>query len=420
MGSYFRTPHKRQTDVDISSISFWSRGLEERDRAFARLRAEAPVSWHPPLETPGLPKRSREAGFWAVTRAADIAFASRRHDLFSSEIGQVNVRPTPFRSVPNMLLLDPPLHTAYRQVVGGAFTPRAVRALTATINRRARQIVLRAGLQPSFDFVSAISAQLPLRTIADLIGIPASEHDRFVFAADSYVRTGVPANLPSGTSPEAFISEQGTYLRELSAALATMRRRKPADDLMTRLSQADIAGAPLADDAIFSTVLLLIVAGDDTTKQAITLSYLALRAFPEELRWLTEDFEARFDQAFDELVRYASPVISFARTATGTTKLGGRLITGGDKVALFYCSGNRDESVFSESQVLRLARPRNLHVAFGGGGVHFCLGNALARLQVKAVLSHTLDRLPGLILGEPVYGFGETVHRVESLPASLP
>ena len=420
MKSYFRTPHKRQTDVDISSVSFWSRGFEERDQAFARLRSEAPVSWHPPLETPGLPKRSREAGFWAVTKAADIAFVGRHHDLFSSEIGKVNVRPTPFRTIPNMLVLDPPLHTAYRRIVSGAFTPRAIATLTATINRRARQIVLRAGQQREFDFVSAISAQLPLRTIADLIGVPSGEHDRFVLAADSYVRTRVPAQLPPGTTPEAFIAEQGRYLAELCTALAAMRRGQPADDLMTCLVQADIGGAPLGDDAILSTVMLLIVAGDDTTKQATTLSYLALRAFPKERQWLEEDFDGRFDQAFDELVRYASPVISFARTATRATELGGHLIAEGDKVALFYCSGNRDESIFGEPHLLRLSRPRNQHVAFGGGGVHFCLGSTLARAQVKAILSHTLNRLPDLVLGEPTFGFGETVHSVESLPAALP
>lgn len=420
MTSYFRTPHQRQTDVDISSIAFWSRGFEERDQAFARLRAEAPVSWHPPLETPRLPRRCREAGFWAVTKAADIAFVSRHHDLFSSEIGNVNVRPTPFRTIPNMLVFDPPLHTAYRRVVSAAFTPRAIAALTTTINRRARQIVLRAGQQGEFDFVSAISAQLPLRTVAGLIGVPGSEHDRFAAAADSYVRTKVPAQLPPGTSPEAFIAEQGRYLTELCAALAATRRRQPADDLMSCLVQADIGGAPLGDDAILSTVLLLIVAGDDTTKQATTLSYLALRAFPEERKWLEEDFDGRFDQAFDELMRYASPVISFARMATRSTELGGQLITEGDKVALFYCSGNRDESIFAEPRLLRLSRPRGQHVAFGGGGVHFCLGSTLARVQVKAILSHTFDRLPDLILGEPAFGFGETVHSVESLPAALP
>jgi cytochrome P450 len=280
--------------------------------------------------------------------------------------------------------------------------------------------VLRAGQKREFDFVSAISAQLPLRTIADLIGVPSSEHDRFILAADSYVRTKVPTQLPSGMSPEAFIAEQGQYLRELCSTVAAMRRRQPADDLMTRLVQADIDGALLGEDAILSTFLLLIVAGDDTTKQATTLSYLALRAFPKEQEWLEEDFGGRFDQAFDELVRYASPVISFARTATRTTELGGQLIGQGDKVALFYCSGNRDESIFPEPHVLRLSRPRNQHVAFGGGGAHFCLGNALARAQVKAILSHTFGRLPGLVLGEPVFGFGETAHRVESLPASLP
>ena len=362
MPSYFRTPHRLTTDIDISSVAFWTRTFDEREKAFAQLRSVAPVSWHRPYQTPGLPKRNREAGFWAITRAADIAYVSRRHDLFSSEIGQVNVRPTPFRIDDNMLVLDPPIHTVYRRIVSPAFMPRAVAALDPVIDRYARQIVFRAGIQQTFDFVDAISARMPLLTIAHLIGIPQSERDRFTVAADSYVRTRLPARQED-------IEEQGRYLRSLCESLAEFKRRHPADDLMTRLIQARVADQPLSHEVIHSTILLIIMAGNDTTKQAITLSYLALARFPEQRVWLANDIPGRFATAFEELLRYTSPIISFARTVTTDTELGGYQLNAGDKVALFYCSGNRDESLFSDPNRLDLGRTHNQHVAFGGGGV---------------------------------------------------
>jgi cytochrome P450 len=420
--TWFRTPHVRSTDVDVSSIAFWSRSFDDRDKAFARLRRETPVSWHPPLETPGLDKRHKEAGFWAVTRARDIAYVSRHADLFSSEIGQVGVRPAPFRLAPNMLVVDPPRHTDLRRIVSSAFTPAAIAALEHTIDRTAKRIVLRASRQESFDFVSEIAAPLPLRTVAALVGVPASEEDAFVEAADAHVRGGIPGRLGPGVSHQAYFAEQAQYLNGLFTALAAWKRRNPGEDLMTRLVEAEIDGEPLDDDAIRSTVMLLVVAGDDTTKQAITLSRLALERFPDQRDWLHGDgadddgFDARFDLAFDELVRYSSPVISFARTATHDVELAGAEIAAGDKVALFYCSGNRDETEFQDPDRLDLRRRASAQVGFGGGGVHFCLGSRLARLQIRAILRETMERLPALELGTPEFGFGESVHAVVSLP----
>src|SRR4051794_28128807 len=195
----FRTEHRVDTDVDISSVAFWRQPFAVRDLAFARLRAERPVSWHPALETPGYDRsKHREAGFWAVTTAEDIAYVSRHHELFSSELGQVNLRPAPFAVAPNMLVLDPPAHGALRRAVSSAFTPRAVARLQRMIERRSRQIVARAAAREEFDFVRDVAAQLPLRTIADLFGLPPSEHDAFVVAADAYVGSGFPARLPPG------------------------------------------------------------------------------------------------------------------------------------------------------------------------------------------------------------------------------
>ena len=230
----FKTEHRVDTDVDISSVAFWQQPFPVRDVAFGRLRAERPVSWHPALETPGYPKsKHHEAGFWAVTTAEDIAYASRHHELFSSELGQVNLRPAPFRVDPNMLVLDPPAHDSIRRVVSAAFTPKAVARLERMIERRSKQIVARAAALGRFDFVRHVAAQLPLRTIADLFGLPPSEHDSFVVAADAYVGSGFPAQLPPGTTMQQFYEAQVAYLTNLCTALArhrrTSSRRGPGD-----------------------------------------------------------------------------------------------------------------------------------------------------------------------------------------------
>ena len=420
MARLFRTEHRIDTGVDISSVTFWTKPFHVRDLAFARLRTERPVSWHPALETPGYPKsKHQEAGFWAVTTAEDITYASRHHELFSSELGQVNLRPAPFRLDPNMLVLDPPAHDSLRRVVSAAFTTSAVARLERTIERRSKQIVARAASHGEFDFVRHVAAQLPLRTLADLFGLPPSEHDSFVVAADAYVGSGFPAQLPPGTTMKQFYDGQVAYLRNLCTALASYRRRVPADDLVTCLVNADLDGQPLSDEQILSTMLLLVVAGDDTTKQATTLSFLALYRNPAERAWLSEDFEQRIDGALEELLRYASPVIAFARTARVDTELHGVRIAAGDKVGLFYCSGNRDATIFSSPETLDLKRPRAQHVAFGGGGVHFCLGSALARVQLRSLFREILRRMPRLEVGEPEFIFSEFVHGVRALPVRI-
>jgi cytochrome P450 len=216
-----------------------------------------------------------------------------------------------------------------------------------------------------------------------------------------------------------YYDAQVAYLNNLCLALASYRRRVPAGDLMTWLVNAEIDGRPLSDQQIISTMLLLVVAGHDTTKQATTLSLLALYDNPTQRDWLRDDFDGRIDAAIDEFVRYASPVITFARTARVDTQLHGARIAAGDKIALFYCSGNRDESVFTSPGTFDLNRPRAQHVAFGGGGVHFCLGSALAKVQLKSLFREILRRMPGLEVGEPEFSFSEFVHGVTALPVRM-
>lgn len=403
--------------VDISSVAFWSSSFEERERSFAWLRDHAPVSWQPPLETPGLPARFQEPGFWAVCTAAEIRQVSHHHELYSSERAQVNVRPKPFWIEDNILVLDPPRHTAYRQILNHAFTARAVQRLEPFVRTTARRLVRSMLRVDAFDLVRDVCSQLPVRTIACLLGVPVAEHDRFVQLTRGYLGSRVAAVVPEGTDHDAYIARQGQLLREVCLDLAAQKRRRPEDDLMTRLVQALVDGHALPDDVLVSTVLLLLVAGTGTTQHATTLAFLALEQFPEQRAWLVEAWDLRFDHAFDELLRHASPVISFARTATETTRLGDQQIAAGDKVALFYCSGNRDERVFPDPDRLDLARPARQHASFGGGGVHFCLGSAVARLQVGAVLQE-LCRAPRLHVGPPTFGVGEEVRSVLALPVS--
>lgn len=409
--------HASASATDISSVAFWSSSFEERDVSFAKLRAHDPVSWQPALETPGLASRYEEPGFWAVCTAAEIRHVSTHHELFSSERGQVNVRPKPFWIAENMLVLDPPRHTVYRQVLNHAFAARSMRRLEPLITSTARTLVRAMLRVDEFDLVRAVSSAMPVRTVAHLLGVPLDQHDRFVRLVATYLSSGVGAVVPEGTDHDTHIAQQGQDLRQACLDLAAWKRRHPADDLMTRLVEARVDGSPLTEEALASTVLLLVVAGSDTTTHATTLAYLALEQFPEQRAWLVQDWDRRFDQAFEELVRHASPVISFARTATEDTRLGDRLISAGDKVALFYCSGNRDESVFPDPSRLDLQRPPRQHVAFGGGGVHFCLGSTLARMQIKAVLAE-LYRAPRLHVGPPTFGVGEEVRSVLALPVA--
>ena len=411
-----RTRHPVDTDVDISSIGFWSQPFEERDVGFAALRRADPVSWHPPLETPGLAKRDREAGFWAVTTVEDITAVSRDHTRFSSAVGQVGVRPTPFRLEPNMLVTDPPDHAMYRGAVAAAFAPAALRRRAPQIERVVRQAVLQVAVHHEFDLVPDLAARVPARVLGLLLGIPAAEAGSFEVAVDAFAGGSVPAGLTEGTAIRGWMQAQAAYLADLFDDLLRYRAAMPSDDLVTMLLQQDDGTLLGGTRSLISTLLLLVSAGHDTMKQLITLSVLALARNEEQRKWLVGDFAARFDPAFEELLRFASPILSFARTATTDVTLHGKQVAAGDKVALFYCSGNRDGSVFADPSRLLLDRTGGRHVAFGGGGVHFCLGSTLARLELRALLGTFLTKLPTVEVGEPVFPFNDAVHRVDSLP----
>jgi len=420
----FATEHPLTTDKDISSFDFWRQPFRQRDVTFGWLRANAPVSWHKPLEHDGLPPEvHREAGFWAVTRAEDIKRVSQDHETFSSAIGGVMLNPrNPSIIVPpTFLAMDPPEQTRYRKIMSAAFTPRAVAKLIDKIDERARQITKRVVGAGDIDFVTEVSAKLPMLTVADMVGVPESLVETFAHAGDNVVGLRDPGILPPGTTPLAYGIEQLGVLQGIGLELVRHRRKHPAEDIATALATAEFDGKRLTDAEIGAVMLLLSVAGNDTTKQTTTWTALSLDHHPDQRAWLQEDFDGRIMGAIEEFVRHASPVIEFARTATQDVELGGQQIAAGDKVVIFYCSGNRDETVFPDPHRFDLTRPRTGHVGFGGGGVHFCLGSGIAKAQLRALFREILANLPDMqVTGEPEYLYSDFINGIKRLPVRIP
>ncbi|MFC5831774.1 cytochrome P450 [Nonomuraea insulae] len=421
-----RTPHSPVCDREISSAEFWNSSFAEREETFRWLRENAPVSWQLPLEERDVPASVHgEAGFWALALAEDISFVSRNHDQFSSELGLPYLSPRAEGGSPlpaSLLELDPPRHTAYRKVLSSAFTPKAIGLLTEQIEQRAEQIVDRVVGAGSFDFVAEVSSKLPMLTVADLIGIPEDQITAFAEAGNNLVERGDPetlTKLPAGVTPQDWGNQQVAFLMGMGAELADARRAHPKDDIMTRLVTADVDGRKLDNVDIGVMMLLLSVAGNDTTKQTTSHTVVNLVQHPEQRDWLLEDFDGRIMGAIEEFLRYATPVLTFARTATRDVTIRGVEITAGDKVGLLYCSGNRDSTVFSDPETFDITRPPTRHIAFGGGGAHYCIGAGVAKAQLRALFRQILTKLPKMEVGEPVQLIGGGMNGIKRLPVTV-
>lgn len=417
--------HQFTTHKDVSSQAFWSLPFAQREETFAWLRQHAPVSWHPPLEVPWYPPEAHgEAGFWALVSAADVAFASQNYELFSSDLdrwGMPTLQPFPRELIqrPNFLMMDPPRHTKHRQLFSKYFTPKGVARLQDKLNERAVEIVDRVVGAGDIDFVTEVSAKLPMRTIADLIGVPEDLVEAFAEAGNNFVSASDP-DVVGDANPVEFALKQTMTLREIGVDVVAYRRKHPADDLATALAQGQPDGRPIDDDDIQVVMGMLSIAGNDTTKQTTSHSVVQLWRNQNQKDWLMEDYEGRIGTATEEFVRYATPIMVFARTATEDVERGGHTINAGDKVALFYCSSNRDEAVFSDPNRFDITRPPTSHQGFGGGGVHYCLGNILAKAQLRALFRQILTKLPDMEVGEPEQMHSDSINGIRRLPVHIP
>jgi cytochrome P450 len=402
--------------ADLSSLAFWSGTAVDRERVFAELRRERPISWHPPVDG-ALFDDPDDRGFWAVVRHADLVEVTRRHDDFISGEGIV------FDSMPKELLdagqgfiaMDPPRHTKIRRLLVSAFTPRQMSRISDRIEANARRIVDDIAGKGEIDFVAEVAALVPLHNICDMVGVP-EQHRATILHEAELVGGWRDAEVMQGQDPVTRLFQATVTMLTIAMELTAQRRDRPQDDLLTALVEADVDGERLSDAEIASFFNLLMIAGTDTTRQSTSHGMQALSDNPDQRAWLLDDLPGRMPSAVEEIVRWATPIMTFRRTAARDCELGGQQITAGDKVILFYASANWDTEVFSHPERLDLSRSPNPHVSFGGGGIHHCLGNQLARRQLAATFTELLTRLPDIhVVGEPVYSTGNFFHGVNAM-----
>ena len=407
-------------EVSLSPLSFWRKSPEEREQDFAVLRRERPVSWHPPAEGSMMPPQDG-SGFWAVTRHADIVAVSRDPETFCSGLG-IQMEDVPLdilEAASSFLATDAPRHTKLRKLVSAAFTPKRVKTIEEQIRDQARRLVDDLVDAGDGDFVEQVSRRLPQWTIFEMVGLEDQEaRDRATRAADGMV-SWADEDVRAGREPAELLTDSLMTLINVALDLAEERRARPADDLMSNLVAAEVDGDRLTDEEIAAFFVLLSVAGNDTTRNTISSTARQLALHPDQRRLLQEDFEGRIGTAVDEFVRYATPVMTFRRTATRDAELHGASIRAGDWVVLFYGSGNRDERVFDDPVRFDITRSPNPHIAFGGGGPHYCMGTMLARTQLRAVFSELVTRVPDLEVGAPVYLAGNFMQAITSMPYRL-
>ncbi|MEU6704772.1 cytochrome P450 [Streptomyces wuyuanensis] len=371
---------------------------------FARLRQTAPVWWC--AQPRGITGFDDE-GYWVVTRHADVKYVSTHPELYSSSENTAVIRFNEHISRDQievqrliMLNMDPPEHTRVRQIVQRGFTPRAVRGLESALRDRARRIVEEArasadgSADGSFDFVTRIAVELPLQAIAELIGVPQEDRARIF----DWSNKMVAYDDPEYAITEEIGAEAAMELIGYSMNLAAARKECPAKDIVTQLVAAEGEGN-LSSDEFGFFVLLLAVAGNETTRNAISHGMHAFLTHPGQWELYKRERPAT---AAEEIVRWATPVVSFQRTATQDTELGGQKIKKGDRVGLFYSSANNDPEVFENPGTFDITRDPNPHLGFGGGGPHFCLGKSLAIQEIDLIFNAVADTLPDLRLaGDP-------------------
>jgi len=376
---------------------------------FAELRRMSPVFWH---------EQEDGAGFWSVMRYHDLVAVNRDSQTFSSFKGGALMMDWDEETLSQqrmmMLNMDPPVHTRYRRLVNKGFTPRMVHELEERIVERTRLLTDAARQQGEFDFVTDIAAELPLQVIAELMGVPQADRHKVFDWSNRMVGSNDPEFLEA---PE-LATEAAVELFMYADALTAERKADPHEDLLSILAHAEIDGDRLSQLEIDMFFMLLAVAGNETTRNLLSHGLLALIEHPDERRRLIDDPQL-LDTAIEEMLRYSSPVMHFRRTAARDTEIGGQPINEGEKVIFWHSSANRDEEVFADPDRFDVGRKPNEHVAFGGGGSHFCLGANLARLEIRVMFTELLREMPELELSGPVERLRSNfINGIKHLPVS--
>lgn len=406
-----------RVDVDIQSPEIYARGVPHRE--FRYLREHAPVSWHD--EPDG------RAGFWAVVRYRDLASVSSDWRTFSSARGSTleEMNPEELAARRSMMDLDPPAHSRIRRLLSRGFTPRVISAYENAFRLMTAEVLAEVLGRGEFDLVEAVSKQIPVLWLCEHMGIPRHMSNRLIEWTDRMlVGDSDPEYWEDRSDPQCrfapFGSPAGLEAFQYAAELASERRVRPGDDMISRVLQAEPGGEPLTDAEFNNFFAVLMIAGQEASRHSISQGVLALMERPDQLERLQKGEVGSMDRAVEEILRWATPIYHFRRTATRDVELGGQRIRQGDKVTIWYISANFDEEVFDDPYRFDISRHPNPQVSFGKGGPHYCLGAALGRLQVKVAMEELLPRISDLRLVGPAERLQSNfIHGIKRMPVQV-
>ena len=401
--------------IDLHDPQSFQNGIPHA--AFAEMRATPGLVWTPDVEG--------TRGFWSVTRHADLVTVSRDPDTYSSGVGHIQIYDIDEDALDaraSMIDMDPPIHTRLRRLVSSAFTPRHVQNYRTSLRQRVRSCLDALDAADGGNWVDLVAKPIPIGVICDLMGVPAEDHDFLIGLTDHLVAgtssepleptaygNTIPLRLLPFNSPAAFA------MSNYAAELGERRRHDPKDDLVTKLIEAEIDGERLTTEEFANFFRLMIFAGNETTRSSMAHLALYLQQFPDAFAAVRAD-RSLLPAITDEVIRHSSAILYFRRTVTTATELAGTPLAPGDKVVMWYCSANFDETQFPDPYAFRVDRPQAPpHAAFGGGGVHFCLGASLARLEIAELIDEILDRGIEWQVGEPEYTESNFVNGIEHL-----
>ena len=408
------------SDIDLSDPEFWLKDRSFREGAFKTLRDESPFHFFEErvIEDAPFPPGP---GYRAITRHDDIWHISRNPQLFcsgkGSNIGDLPVEMNEFFG--SMINMDDPKHFRLRNIVSRGFTPKEITRVEEQVKDRAEKLV--TDLFDRFpngecDFVEEVAAPLPLAIICDMMGIPEEDHKQIFHWTNVILGVGDPEFVGSYEDLMRVALEMFTYAQNLGQS----RIDSPQDDVTSAMMNAVVDGERLTAQEFGSFFILLVVAGNETTRNAISHGMKLLTDHPDQRQLWFDDFDTHTKSAVEEIVRYATPVIHFRRTVTEDTELSGQKLSAGGKVVMFYASGNRDERVFTDPykfDVTRTVTPAQ--VGFGAGGPHFCLGANLARREIAVMFDEIRRRMPNLrITGEPAYLQSAFINGIKRMPCA--
>lgn len=421
MSTIAQHPHRiTDPELDLAARSFWEQDYEKREQAFARLRRESPVSYHRPYESTLLPPDENTPGFWSVVRAADCREVSRNSELFCSGKG-VLMEDMPLivlLATASFLVMDGEEHRNVRGIISQAFTPRRVKKIedwiTEQVRKRTDEIIDRG----EGDFADLFAKYVPGRIFASFFGVEEDSEDMHTImeAAEAMLAWDEP-RMARGRDALTTHAEEAEKIQEIALKMAEKRLADPQDDLVSWVVQAEFEGKKLEDWEVAAFFSLLGSAANDTTRHSIAHAVRLLSEHPDQRALLLEDLQGRVVNATEEILRYCTPVMHFRRTAMQDTRIGEVDIAEGEHVVMWYCAANRDEDEFPNASKFDILRSPNNHFAFGGGGAHFCLGNALGRQMVRTALVEIYTRMPDIALdGDPDFQTNNFIHGVHALP----